>query len=337
MSGTDIIKPLHGLRGGAALTVAIGHFEGLPGAAGLGVVLFFMLSGFLMGRLYLSTEPDPQAIWRYCVARVARVYPLFALVIVGTVAFNMLFGADVFWITRDDIFAHLLLAGAGRTVWTISVEFQFYGVFVLIWLASSRFAHASRLVIPLLIAATVATFAFGFDAGRIALVRYLHLFVAGLALALLLDRDLARWRRPAAIALPLAGLAYAAVFLTFPWYGNTYWIHQGWTAMIACFALLLTSLVAGNCWANRMLSWPVMFWLGEISFGLYLLHRHAEWIVDNVAVGMDPHFTWPFKIALSLLLAQIAYVAIEKPSRGYLRRLGLGLPKRMQTLLAKEA
>lgn len=332
-----MIKPLHGLRGAAALTVAIGHFEGLPGAAGLGVVLFFMLSGFLMGRLYLSTEPEPQAVWRYAVARMARIYPLFAVVIVGTIAFNAIFGADIFYLKPDDLVPHLLFAGAGRTVWTISVEVQFYAVFILIWLASSRFSHAARLVVPLLVAATVATFAFGFDGGRIALVRYLHLFVAGLALALLTDRDLSRWRGLAAIVLPLAGLAYGAVFLTFPWYADTYFIHQGWTPMLACFALLLAALVGGDCWANRVLSWPVMVWLGEISFGIYLLHRHAEWLVDRLAPQANELFTWPIKLALSLVFAQMAYVAIERPSRSYFRHLGNALPQRMRSLLAREA
>lgn len=337
MSGTDIIKPLHGLRGGAALTVAIGHFDGMPGAAGLGVVLFFMLSGFLMGRLYMSTEPNPTAVWRYAVARLARIYPLFAVVIIGTILINISTSADIFYLKGDDMVAHLLFAGAGRTVWTISVEVQFYVVFILIWLASSRIGHASRLVFPLLIAATIAAFVFGYDAGRIDLIRYLHLFVAGLALALLTDRDLTRWRPLAAMALPLAGLAYTAVFLTFAWYGDTLYIHQGWTPILACFALLLTSLVAGDCWANRILSWPVMVWLGEISFGLYLLHRHAEWLIDYIAPAANDLFTWPIKLALALLFAQIAYVVIEKPSRSYFRRVGNALPERMRALLAKEA
>ncbi|RWP61688.1 acyltransferase family protein [Mesorhizobium sp.] len=54
-----LIKPLHGLRGTAALSVLVGHAM-LPSgiqtrfSASLGVVLFFVLSGFLMGHLYLK-------------------------------------------------------------------------------------------------------------------------------------------------------------------------------------------------------------------------------------------------------------------------------------------
>jgi hypothetical protein len=54
-----IIKPLQGLRGIAAGTVLIGHISPVPTAPSLGVVLFFVISGFLMGKIYLPKRfPD---------------------------------------------------------------------------------------------------------------------------------------------------------------------------------------------------------------------------------------------------------------------------------------
>ena len=47
-----------------------------------------MLSGFLIGKLYVETDFTVQNVWRYLVARFARVYPLFVVVIVLTALLN---------------------------------------------------------------------------------------------------------------------------------------------------------------------------------------------------------------------------------------------------------
>ena len=77
-----IIKPLHGIRGGAAATVVIGHNGIVKGSPSLGVVLFFVLSGFLIGKLYLERPFKAAEVWTYLVARFARIYPLFAFVVI---------------------------------------------------------------------------------------------------------------------------------------------------------------------------------------------------------------------------------------------------------------
>ena len=116
MAKTDIIKPLHGLRGAAALTVVVGHIHYAQTAPSLGVLLFFLISGFLMGRLYLETPPTRENLTNYALARVARVYPLFALVIIGTGVFNALSGARIFKLALEDVPLHLMLMGDASTV-----------------------------------------------------------------------------------------------------------------------------------------------------------------------------------------------------------------------------
>lgn len=323
MADNPMIKPLHGLRGAAALTVVIGHYDGISGTASLGVLLFFLISGFLIGKLYLETDPSAENVWRYTVARVARVYPLFALVIITTGLLNSLTAANVFGLTLDQVPQHLLLAGAASTVWTISAEFQFYAVFVLIWLVRKRIGNSAALVFGLLAVTSLVGLTLGWEAGRIALIKYLHLFVLGLAIAWLCNRDLSRIRGLAALALPLSILGYALVFLLFGKFGNSYYIYQSLPAVIVCAVLLTSCVAAGDCWTNRMLSWPIAIWLGEISFSVYLLHRHSEWMVDALAGAEISHWvTLPIKIGLTLLLAHVTYKLVEVPSRRALRKLG---------------
>ncbi len=85
------IPVLTGVRGVAAMTVAVAHYcnwlQLAPnlvgaGAGQLGVMLFFALSGFLMGYLYCDQPQGTVRIWDFAVARLARVGPLFVLVVV---------------------------------------------------------------------------------------------------------------------------------------------------------------------------------------------------------------------------------------------------------------
>jgi peptidoglycan/LPS O-acetylase OafA/YrhL len=86
------LDALTGLRYLAALTVVISHVAGnetcldyeiLHGASCVGMPLFFTLSGFLMCYNYYGDFADGRsgALWRYTVARFARIYPVYLLLL----------------------------------------------------------------------------------------------------------------------------------------------------------------------------------------------------------------------------------------------------------------
>src|ERR1700726_3367243 len=81
---------LDGLRGLAAYLVVLSHvsnksnlWDTLFGAGGgqIGVMLFFVLSGYLMGVLYLDRPFTFAEVRAYVVRRIGRVLPLFYLVV----------------------------------------------------------------------------------------------------------------------------------------------------------------------------------------------------------------------------------------------------------------
>lgn len=322
MTQTGMIKPLHGLRGGAALTVVIGHYGIVTATPSLGVVLFFMISGFLIGKLYVERPFENEEIANYIVARFARVYPLFAQVVIAVGLLNyMVPDADIFHLTPDQILPHLLLFGSAMTIWTICTEFQFYLLFIAIWWIRSKGCGIRWIVIPLLIVSFAYALWLGAEAGRTDIASYLHVFMLGLAIAALTGNPHPRLQAAARWALPLFALLYAAVFFAYPRMGlaeRAIYIHP--TVLLICSGLLLSSLAAGPHWLNRLLSLPPAIWLGEISFGVYLLHRPVGWAM-SVETPNQP-LNKLGAVALTLILAQIAYVLIEKPSRGALRGWG---------------
>src|SRR6188474_1808835 len=77
---------LDGLRALAAFFVVVSHFSnetqiwgGLLGTGGgqLGVMIFFLISGFLMARLYMDGPWNAAEVGAFLQKRVARVVPLY--------------------------------------------------------------------------------------------------------------------------------------------------------------------------------------------------------------------------------------------------------------------
>ncbi|TYC87321.1 acyltransferase [Novosphingobium sp. BW1] len=80
---------LDGARGVAAMAVVVSHcanagfFLRIPGegTGQMGVLLFVLLSGFLMAFLYGQRSFTNRQVMRYATHRIARVFPLFYLVL----------------------------------------------------------------------------------------------------------------------------------------------------------------------------------------------------------------------------------------------------------------
>jgi peptidoglycan/LPS O-acetylase OafA/YrhL len=204
LADRNVIEPLHGLRGLAALTVLAHHTAPVHFAGAIGVTLFFVLSGCLMGRLYLSRDFDAVQIWYYATARFARIYPLFALVVISAGILNAFFGFQIFWMESWEVDRHLVLLGDAHTVWTIAVECHFYVLFLLFWFASSRGKLSLRTLVVIYAALAIA--AYFFD-GRIDPLRYLHIFVLGMIVARLADAPSPLLEKWAAVGLPLATIS----------------------------------------------------------------------------------------------------------------------------------
>jgi peptidoglycan/LPS O-acetylase OafA/YrhL len=166
ISNGSRIAELDGLRGLAAVAVVIAHYlgevrHGLPGLAigWMGVDLFFVLSGFLIGSIILERKNSPKFLCTFYSRRGLRIIPIYLL----TLGFVMLFLAvsrPAPWIDESlpalpylTFTQNIVMAARGEygtlwllPTWTLAVEEQFYLVIpLLIMVLPSRYLLAAIL------------------------------------------------------------------------------------------------------------------------------------------------------------------------------------------------
>ncbi len=220
--GPERVAALTGLRGFAILIVFVSHCANagyLPawlgkGTGQLGVMLFFVLSGFLMASLYLPQAPDRAASFGYVLARLGRVAPLYLAVVALSVAVGPAVAGWPYGIWTPSILAqHLAFLRADGALWAVPVEVQFYLVFYAVWRLSRRAGGLDApayLGLWAAVLAVCAPLAILYQLGGLAqagLFYHLHYFVIGCllpgiapALKRGLDAVTVADRRPRAVA-----------------------------------------------------------------------------------------------------------------------------------------
>lgn len=308
----------------------------------MGVDIFFVLSGFLIGSQLLRTlrrgEPLPlrDFYWR----RAWRILPAFAVVLAIYVAFPALReapGLQPWWqfatftlnllidYSRNQAFSH---------AWSLCVEEHFYLLFPAVAWAMTRRPSAARFI-----AVCVGLVATGIALRAGAWLRLdalqpprnwyiediyyptwmrLDGLLTGVVLATLQVYRPALWSRLQAhsTALLFAGLALAALALTL-FSDRTGLLANaiGWPLLSLGFGLLVLSATAPRGWLGRQ-AVPGAGWLAAASYSLYLSHKlvmHAvhTWLAPQLPVQGLALFAVH---AVAILAAgAVLHHAVERP------------------------
>jgi peptidoglycan/LPS O-acetylase OafA/YrhL len=350
-STTAHLASLDGVRGIAILGVMLVHV-GFPGLelAWLGVDLFFVLSGFLITTLLIgeARRTGGVALGKFWGRRFLRLMPAYGM-LAGFVT------AAIYWThwgwTREvrgwdavdfirsiwlyyanyapmkGIWEHQHLTGL---LWSLAVEEQFYLIWpILFSLAWSRPGWAEGLAWTLVLAILVTCF--------LVEPRLLHFriytrglgIMLGCSLALTSARSSGLSRRLgspqtrlAIVAVGLLSYAAPAVLLALGRIDDTQ-MHLFFSPIFcASMALLVAMLWYGP--RDRLaasLSWGPLAYLGKISYGLYLYHMVAFYLVWNILLVDLGH--WPTIaryglrvsafLGLSVAIATLSHYAVERP------------------------
>lgn len=316
------IPELDGIRGLAALAVVLAHYFGEPahGIAALtvgwiGVSVFFVLSGFLIGGIIDENRSAQNFLKVFYLRRGARILPIYfavclltlwaALLTHGQVWSDTPFPAWVYGVFGQNI-ALPVWGGGGKWLlptWTLAVEEQFYLVLPMIFLFAPRL-----LLVPVLIAlwlcAPLVRVA-GLDNAYAALTLLpsrMDLLLSGVLAAMLNARfDLSRHL----LTLRLAPLVCMVLLLGLAIFSRVAGSDAALTVLnpsllgVGVGAFLL-SLVHGAPEAKRFGS-PGLRFFGGISYALYLVHQPVSGLLHGLILGTRPDIGTPAQIAVSLL------------------------------------
>ena len=341
------VRQLDGLRALAVGIVLLHHwipqaYQPMDHLGRLGVLLFFVLSGYLITGILLQGRELVQSgvgtsgfvLKQFYIRRFLRIFPIYyAILIAGWLLHNNVIRETMAWdvsYTTNFYFAH---RGEWQNpvthLWSLSVEEQFY----LVWPALILFLPLRALPATILGIILVAPLMRGI--GSLAGLNPIAVWVlspacldtlgagAFLALAQHAPDRIPGWFKGKSSWLPWIGLG---VLLGVMELGRL----KGDTALYLALydtsaALIFVYLVARASRGfsgpvGRALEWEPVVYLGKISYGVYLLHLFVSAAVNKVAnhlVGSHgPKYAVPLffcYLTITLVLASLSWRYFEAP------------------------
>lgn len=297
-----------------------GLFSGVPvlgviesRLGGVAVDLFFVLSGYLITRILVASKGGgARALGIFYARRSLRIFPLYFLAV-------FLFAAVIptgaapnlpWFLTYTVNFGKVISPGAGwyplNHLWTLSVEEQFYLAWPLLAVSLSRAvllrvcaaAIAGGVTVRLLLAAHGAS-----DTAATQLTPCcMDPLMMGCAVALVGCREPPRW---ALIAFVTAALGVGYMLTAADDFSLVVFARS---AHSACFGLGLMLLTRYHVPA---LDGRVLVYLGTISYGIYVWHMPALWLVRSAELsGMTG---LAVVLALTIGLSAMSWSLFEAP------------------------
>ncbi|WP_144637158.1 acyltransferase family protein [Bordetella genomosp. 13] len=343
------LPALDGLRAISILLVMVAHMwlsHIVPG--GLGVTIFFFISGFIITRVLLREHGATGriGIGAFYGRRALRLLPALYVFVLASLAAMLAAGSPIPW---PDVLAAVLhyanywslFPGAfpawgnmnsplGIT-WSLAVEEHYYLIypFLLAWLLP-RPGRLMALLGALIVAVLAWRLYLALHVGLDALPAYriykstdtrVDSILYGALYALLWSRC-DRFARMAGtwplFALGLA-LMLVSLLLRDPVFRETWRYSLQGVALAAMFAWLALRPSRGS----RLLSHPLLVYIGRISYSLYLYH----WLALVCVEQFMPESPLPARMAAVSLAsfgaAHLSYRYVERLGQRWRRRFGL--------------
>jgi peptidoglycan/LPS O-acetylase OafA/YrhL len=283
------LPELDGLRGLAILWVVLYHchprlvgtwiyYASLWGWAG--VVLFFILSGFLITSILLVTRDKPHFFHNFHARRALRIWPVYILLLI-VVYLNApwFIGPSVLdaiktapWLAYiffvQNLF-HLALPPALEPTWALAIEEQYY----FVWAPVVKFLRRPWMLLSVLLGALVLSPALrlGHHAWLTPTHTLIHLDGLALGSLMALGMHTLKLSRKTWLWMGLAAMV-AGVWAAATIAGGTAFLDS---ALGVGFSGLILALIAStgsrNLVNNALRSGPFAFY-GRISYGLYMSH-----------------------------------------------------------------
>jgi peptidoglycan/LPS O-acetylase OafA/YrhL len=317
-----------------------------------GVAIFFLISGFLLYRPFLTArrEGRPLRHGSYARRRVLRIVPAYWVALTIFIAAGFVSGitAGNWWIFYlfGQIYSPVNIGHGIGVAWTLCIEVTFYAALPLFVLLCARLAGRSRsfrpdVVLLVVLAAGSLVFRAHFSAfTQLATVSTLagtfFWFALGMGLAICSVRFEDRRARPRGSTGPAAlwpVLSWVAAVLLFV---LNHQVKAGWAGLDVPGAVVLTHALYGLSAlfvllpavfaerergpVQRLLRLRLLAWIGLISYAVYLYHTIVIDQLNKLArdAGITALSARYAVVAvasffLTLVCASASYYLLERP------------------------
>ena len=319
----------------------------------LGVTVFFVLSGYLITGILISEVEEEGTIdlKNFWLRRIRRLVPavmsmavviIFVSAVVNRIIFTKgckdflasVLGFNNWWQIFNKV-SYFEAAGVPSPFthcWSLAIETQFYLIYPLFLLgiyklAKSRgegrakrgllFAGVTLLLALISVILMIALFNPQQDASRVYYGTDTRAFslLFGALLAILWEYRMVPRRLSASVNMVLGSVSFAVLLvMTIAINGSSNFWYRGGQFFGTILTVLMVYAVSGRkTWLSRFLSNPVLKWIGDRSYSIYLWHYP---IILLISKGIKASW-WItlIEIVLSVVLAELSYRFIETPIR----------------------
>lgn len=330
------LPALDGMRFVAVTLVIVAHMGIRHVPAGHGVMLFFVISGFLITWLLLKENEKSGTISLkgFYRRRIFRIFPAFYVYVLVTVLLMLFVGkrelpvwhiiSSLFYFSNYFAAFYPEVDTPFNHTWSLAVEEQFYLFFPLVFLFFCRnLGQLKKAICGLIVMSwawrCILVFYFGASEHYIynAFETRLDSLMIGCLLAIVLRTQSHRafWQiAVSGIHIPLLVIACLTASIYFSKVSIIYHTTIGLAVEPMLMAMLLAQLIlfsAKGFWS--WLEWSFIKYLGSISYSLYLYQPLTTGSVPGKFAAFPVVVQILATFAVTVIVASLSYHFIEKP------------------------
>lgn len=276
---------------------------------GLGVDLFFMISGFV-----IALSAEGRSFSAFAASRISRIVPTYWLAIVVTTLFLLFEGPDYREVTIRQLFANLVLLQGplgesfiDGVYWTIVIEMRFY-VLVALLLVVNIYRHYAWLLLAWTLLCLVDHV--GANVGplrQLFITSYGHYFAAGGAFYFIYRRRCLKLSITTITLSLVIAVPKTVDYFTIK-YGEEA-IASSLFALLGCYALMAAITIR---WTQDI-DWRWLPLAGALTYPFYLLHEDIGFILmRHITITSNGFALTLVIIALILLMSWVVHHYFER-------------------------
>ncbi|MBT1923538.1 acyltransferase [Enterobacter hormaechei subsp. hoffmannii] len=337
---THSLKSVQALRGIAAIIVVLFHYKwvinpdldnlfvsAIFNSGGLGVTLFFILSGFIM----IYSGINKTSAVNFSINRFSRIYPAYLFFILlgfavgGAMStfhyedktLNFIRSFLFLPVTVNDAPAYIDVNSLTGVRWTLNYEMYFYALIALSMLFKRKILSLFVIFATVLIVIPFSTGyipvldirGYPYESEFLGFITnpIMYEFLLGVVIALFYLKFKNIIPKSLSITLLFVSLSTVGYYCVYLGLNNHGLLSSGFFISFLFFVVVINAN-----WLDKYVPSP-LFYLGEISFSMYLLHNPAMQITKKYILHEDKGIAvFITAIVLTLVLSIFSYNFFEK-------------------------